>query len=261
MPERGDAVCSTLAHRELPLAEGLARIAALGFATIELGIFDDYTHLTVSDLEADPAGVRRELVATVERAGLRAVSLNTAVPLDAPDVARARFGHLLDLATELGAGFVTVEAPASGTPLERAAEQLAPLVAQAQAAGISVAVETHVFLVTELPADAARLAALVPGLGLTLDPAHFAAGPGRGHPLDAVYPSVRNLHVRDAGATWAEIQLDMGTGTVDFPAVFAALDAHGYDGLCVIEYMGAGEAAGVDEKLAGARTYLREHWA
>ena len=168
---------------------------------------------------------------------------------------------MLELAAALGAGIITIEAPARGTALERAAELLRPLVAQAQAAGIALAVETHVFFVTEVAADAARLAELVPGLGLTLDPAHFSAGPGRGDPLDVLYPFVRHLHVRDAGATWADIQVDMGTGDVDFPSVYAALREQGFDGLRVIEYIGDGQAIGIESNLAAARASLREGWA
>ena len=41
-------------------------------------------------------------------------------------------------------------------------------------------IETHIGQVTEDPAVAAEIARRVPGLGLTLDPSHYYAGPLQG---------------------------------------------------------------------------------
>ena len=60
-------------------------------------------------------------------------------------------------------------------------------------------VATHIGTLTENPDTAVELCQRVPGLGLTLDPSHFIAGPNQGRNFDHVFPHVRHVHLRDTG--------------------------------------------------------------
>jgi sugar phosphate isomerase/epimerase len=253
--------CSTLAFREQTLDIGLARIADLGFSSVDLAVFAGYTpDLTLSDLAADPRRFERRVMGLLDRNGLEAVALNADPPLgDAAEAADLTV-LLLTLAERIGARVITLGPPERGVPLDQAATMLSPLVAATRGTSVQLTVETHVFGVTEMPEDAARLVEAVPGLGLTLDPGHYSAGPGRGRSLDTLYPHVRHLHVRDAGVVWEEIQVEFGSGVVDFSAVFTALDAQGYRGPCSIEYIGDGRADGIEESVSVAANYVRSHW-
>ena len=234
----------------------LDRIVALGFAGVELGVFDGFARLTIAEFLADPAGATGRLVGEVERTGLEVVGLNTELSEDDDELADAQLTAMLDLAVAVGAPLITLQAARRGTPLDQAAATLAPRVAAAARVGVALAAETHCFFVTELPADGIRLVGLVPGLGLTLDPGHYACGPGRGQSLDGVFPHVRHLHIRDSGPTWEEAQVEMGSGLVDFAAVLDGLDRVDYRGAVAIEYIGSDDGASVESDVLAARDLL-----
>lgn len=118
--------------------------------------------------------------------------------------------------------------------LRRAVEVLAPL-------GVTVTVEAinrH-----DLPrfqvstfAELQAVVAAVPGTAMQFDLYHMAR---MGEPLPG--------HIAAHGAAFGHVQFadvpgrhQPGTGTLDFPSLFAALDAAGYRGWCGAEYRPAG---------------------
>ena len=84
---------------------------------------------------------------------------------------------------------------------------------------------------------AVRLCEAEPGLGLTLDASHYYAGPNQGSDFSAVFPYVRHVHLRDAGADWEHLQVPAGAGRVDFRRIVEGLHAQGYKGKFAIEYI------------------------
>ena len=54
----------------------------------------------------------------------------------------------------------------------------------------------------------------VPGLGLTLDPSHYIAGPHQGKNYDQVFPYVRHVQLRDTGRGPNQFQVRVGQGEV-----------------------------------------------
>jgi sugar phosphate isomerase/epimerase len=100
----------------------------------------------------------------------------------------------------------------------------------------------------------------VPGLGLTLDASHYYAGPNQGADFSAVLPFVRHVHLRDAGADWAHIQVPAGSGRVDFGDIVRRLHALDYGGKFAIEYIdtipvaaGEGEPADIPANVIRMR--------
>lgn len=241
---------SSLTFSRLPLAEALSALAALGFSSVELAAHAGWAHLSPVDLAADEAGVGREVASAVGAAGLRVVALNAGLPGAEVGRQAAWVGALARLAASLGARVLTV--PAAPPPREAVlasagaeVARLEALVAAAAAAGVRLAVECHMGALTEEPATAAALCRAVPGLGLTLDPSHYWAGSAQGRGWQAVLPHVCHVHLRDAGlGGWAEIQMALGQGRVDFPAVIAALRGVGYRGAYAEEYIDSIPIAG-----------------
>src|SRR5205807_8348710 len=101
--------------------------------------------------------------------------------------------------------------------------------------GMVLTVATRVGTLTELPATAQELCARVPGLGLTLDPSHFLAGPGQGANYDELFPYVRHVHLRDTGRGPGQFQVRVGQGEIEYGRIIAQLARHHYDRLLTVE--------------------------
>ncbi|GAA3409509.1 sugar phosphate isomerase/epimerase family protein [Paenibacillus hodogayensis] len=104
-------------------------------------------------------------------------------------------------------------------------------------------------------------------LGINLDPANLILY-GKGNPVDAldvIGPYVRNVHVKDGfyptnGDELGE-QVAVGKGKVDFPKLFAGLEAQGFRGEWIIEREGR---VGEEEKnrdIVETIHYLQKHVA
>src|SRR5690606_32045847 len=96
---------------------------------------------------------------------------------------------------------------------------------------------THANQLTEHPADAVWLCTKAPGVGLTLDPAHYYAGPHQGKSFDEVYPHVMGTGFRAGGMSWATVQMPWGEGPIDFDTIVRELESRGYEGFYVVEYI------------------------
>ncbi|MCC5973935.1 MAG: sugar phosphate isomerase/epimerase [Rubellimicrobium sp.] len=118
------------------------------------------------------------------------------------------------------------------------AEALRPLVAAGQQAGVTVTIEPHVHSLIETPEMAAEMIEAVPGLKLTLDPAHFTALGHRQDEIEALCPHAGHIHLRQA--RMGALQAKMGEGTINFPAFLGSLRDAGYDGWLSIEYVHQG---------------------
>jgi sugar phosphate isomerase/epimerase len=88
---------------------------------------------------------------------------------------------------------------------------------------------------TEDPGTAVELCERVPGLGLTLDPSHYIAGPHQGKSFDQVYPYVRHVHLRDTGHGANQFQVRVGQGEVEYGRIVSQLARHHYDRLLTVD--------------------------
>jgi sugar phosphate isomerase/epimerase len=75
----------------------------------------------------------------------------------------------------------------------------------------------------------------VPGLGLTLDPSHYIAGPHQAKSFDQVYPFVRHVHLRDTGRSPEQFQVRVGQGEVEYGRIISHLSRYHYDRLLTVE--------------------------
>jgi sugar phosphate isomerase/epimerase len=123
---------------------------------------------------------------------------------------------------------VSIEAGHIDTPIDDEAERLAKLLRIADGEGILLSVATLIGTHTQTPDGAVALCERVPGLGLTLDPSHYTAGPHQGKSYDAVFAHVRHVQLRDTGRGPNQFQVRVGQGEIEYGRVVAQLARHRY---------------------------------
>jgi len=225
---------STLTYSRLDLGAACRRLADMGFDTVDVGALAGWAHV-------DPAALVGDIEATASRiddrlAGLDPVALNAG--LAAEPAEREQVRALAALADALGADSVTLPAGSTDASDPGDDRDRFRILVDAAPSDATLAVETHRFQHTEDPAVALAYAERVDGLALTLDPAHFAAGPHWAPDCyDELLSHVAHVHVRQAGDAWEAIQrpYDASDGRIDVERLVERLRAAGYDGTLSVE--------------------------
>ena len=260
------------------LPEAIDRIAAHGYRGVELLADRPHWHPGMGELER--AAVRQAL----KRTGLTVsnINANTAMALwpewmpetlfepalsnhDAGvrerriDFTRAA----LDFAVQVGARCVSVTSgrcEADVLPGEGKryfAEALARVCEMAAERGLKIGIEYEPGLLVETAAEVKAVIDAVghPALGANLDIGHaICVGEQPAEAIATLSGRIWNVHLEDIKGT-KHFHLVPGEGDVDFGAVFAALDAHGYDAFVTVELYTC--AARADAAAAAAIEHLR----
>lgn len=253
---------SSLLYSRLDLGAACDRLAALGFQRVDLGVLEGWAHVAPSDVVGDVEATADRVRDACRGSGLEPVAFNAG--LDAADDAerRSRARAVADLAESLDVSTITLPAGPADGRLEADFDRFRSLVDAADGYDVTLTVETHWGTHTEDPDVARRYPAEVPGLGLTLDPGHYAVGPHWPVDYDRVLPAVDHVHVRQSGDDWEDVQAPVDDGRVDVAALLSALRSAGYDGAVSVEYIDALEGVTGDEAEARAAemlSVLREH--
>ncbi len=245
--------CADFTFPLLSHPQALQLIAMLGFDGVDIGLFEERSHLWPSRAFAEPAKSARELKGALNEVGLHPADIFLQM---APDFATYAINHpdasrrqkardwflcALDYAAACGCRHVTTlpgvhfEAEPYADSLARCVEELNWRVEQARARDIVFGVEAHVGCLVPTPPQVEKLVQAVPGLTLTLDYTHFTRA---GLPDSAVEPLLRyasHFHVR--GACEGRLQTGFNANTIDYACVEAAMEAAGYAGWVGIEYV------------------------
>jgi len=180
-----------------------------------------------------------------------------------PDEAvREAFAHL-DAMASVGVHYYL----SCGTPDEALYGTLYTVFREAAAygedVGIKVTLKPHGGIGATCP-DLLRVVETVAheNFGIYFDPGNIIYYTG-GDPLENladVAPHVVGVCVKDeTGGRDGNVEIEPGTGDVDFPAVFDTLREGGFDsGPVMVECLGRGELAGVNERAARVRALLDE---
>jgi sugar phosphate isomerase/epimerase len=224
--------CSTLCFARYPLDRALRIIGELDFSKVDVAIREQGPHLKPSEVAADVG-----LAAQHIRIGPSLTPAAFNVEIEPPDQAEFErqvraICHLARLST---VSIITLPAASAGSGLDAEVKRLTWLVRLCESEGVAMTVETRMGTLTELPEVAAELCERVPGLGLTLDPSHFIAGPNQGKPFDCVYPFVRHVHLRDTGRSPEHFQVRVGQGEVEYGRVISHLCRYHYNRLLSVE--------------------------
>lgn len=261
---------STNSYHTYTLEEALAGIADAGFTSVELTSVPGWTeHVLRDSTDEDLAAVQ----ALLDKYGLTAVSLSGHSDL-VSDAGVAEFRKAMDLARKLGIAKITTstgghDASSAGSLEDQRTafmEHIGPLADEAAADGIDICLETHGGLLAtgeiskKLVEDIGR-----DNIGINYDPGNvifYGAVLPEGD-LPGSVDRVTHMHVKDSiggPGVWNFPQV--GTGEVNFPALFATLNAAGFDGPCSIELEFQGEPwpslDEVNRAMAASFQYVRQ---
>jgi sugar phosphate isomerase/epimerase len=217
--------CSTLCFGRRSLEDALRSIGELEFSKYDLALYEHGRQLKPSEVVAD---VNHAAARLRHGPGLAPCAFWLELEGDG-DEAQRRLRAVCRLARITAAPLVALDAAAAGTPPEAEAARLKKLVALADAEGVLLTVTTRTGTLAETPDAAVALCERVPGLGLTLDPSHFVAGPHQGKGYDQVFPFVRHVHLRDTGRGPDQFQVRVGQGEIEYGRIISQLARHHYD--------------------------------
>lgn len=224
--------CSTLCFTRYPLDRALRLMAELEFTKVEVALHEQGPHLRPSEVVKDVS-----LAAQRIRIGpsLTPAAFSVEIEAPSPEEFQRQLRAICHLARMSTVSVLTLPAAPTGTGLDVEVKRLATLVRLVQAEGIILTVETRTGTLTENPDTAVDLCKRVPGLGLTLDPSHYIAGPHQGKSYDQVYPFVRHVHLRDTGRGPDQFQVRVGQGEIEYGRIIAHLARCNYDRLLTVE--------------------------
>ena len=217
--------CSTLCFGKLPLDEALRTIREMHFPKADLAIHDPGPHLSPAEVMADPGRIAQRLKA----ANLPLTAFHVRITSRDPDEARKQLRAVCRLARVATVPLLTIPAAAVGADFDIEVARLQDWVHVAASEGMILTVETHSETVTADPAGAVELCRRVPGLGLTLDPSHYHAGPHGSVNYDSLFPFVRHVRLRDTGSRPEQFQVRVGQGELEYGRIITQLGRHRYD--------------------------------
>lgn len=227
---------STISFRHRPLAEALDLIATTGATRIDLGAIPAVTdHVPVPF-----TGSAEQVARQVQRASLAADAVN-ADPgdLNDPDLDESRLGHTVDglaaLAAACGGALIVPAGRADRAPFVSARKDMALIASRLRCLaricerhGVRLLVEAlhhRRFLHTIAAADELLDHCGPDTVGLVLDVSHVVAGGEDPTPwVRRRADRIERVHLRDAVP--GNLNLSLGAGQVDFPAVIGALEEH-----------------------------------
>ena len=224
--------CSTLCFARHSLDRALRAIAELQFSKFDLALHEGGRHLKPSEVAAD-------VVAAAARLrygpGLAPAAFSVEIEAQSDDDYDRQFAAVCRLARLSMVPVVTLSAALAGVSFDAEVKRLMRLTGLAYQDGVQATVSTTAGTLTETPSNAVELCRRVPGLGLTLDPSCFIAGPCQGGSFDEVYPLVRHVHLRDTGRGPNSLQVRIGQGEVEYGRILSQLARHNYNRLLTVD--------------------------
>jgi sugar phosphate isomerase/epimerase len=275
---RTQFACADFTFPLLPHDKVLQLIAMLEFGGVDIGLFENRSHLWPSREFAQLSQSARRLKAQLDAQGLAAADVFlqldpdfTPYAINQPDAARRahardQFTRTLEYAAQIGARHVTTlpgvefDDLAPGDAWRRAVDELGWRVEHAREHAITLGVEPHVGSIAAHPRLAADLVAQVSGLTLTLDYTHFTRLGLADAEIEPLIALASHFHVR--GARPGRLQTSFKDNAIDYARVLSAMRAAGYAGWLGIEYVwidweGCNECDNLSETIL-FRDYLRE---
>jgi sugar phosphate isomerase/epimerase len=245
--------CADFTFPLLPHDQVLQLIAMLGFDGIDIGLFEERSHLWPSREFNNVGASARRLKVKLADQGLEAADIFlqmaedfTPYAINHPEATRRQqardwFSRTLDYACECACHHVTTlpgvhfEDESYQASLDRSVEELAWRVEQAGKSKIVFGVEAHVGSIVPDPESAGQLVQRVPGLTLTLDYTHFTRLGMADAAIEPLVKYASHFHVR--GAREGRLQESFARNEIDYKRVYEAMQASGYSGWIGIEYV------------------------
>lgn len=245
--------CTDFSFPLLPHDAALQLISLLGLHGADIGLFAGRSHVRpeteLRKPEHQGGALHRRLAGHDLIAAdifLQVHENFTDYAVNHPDTERRKFAReqflrTVDYAATAGSKHITIlpgvifKTEPRSKSLARAAEELSWRVAHAAAMKLTVAVEPHVGSIADTPERALQLAALTPGLGITLDYAHFTRA---GFPDSRIEPlTARATHFHARCARKGRLQSSFKQNTIDFRRVVKVLSHLNFKGWTALEYV------------------------
>jgi len=245
--------CADFTFPLLPHDKSLDLIALLDFEAVDIGLFEQRSHLWPSRVFTDLRALAGELSSKLRDRGLAVadVFLQTApdfasLASNHPDAsirrqARDWFARTVEFALELGGRHVSAlpgvyfDGVPEAESYERCCDELAWRCETAKLQGVTFSVEAHVGSIVPTPESAARLVRSVPGLTLTLDYTHFTRSGISDHEVEPLIAHASHFHAR--GARPGRLQASFQENVIDYGRVLDVMRQVGYAGYVGVEYV------------------------
>jgi sugar phosphate isomerase/epimerase len=224
--------CSTLCFARHSLEDALRIIAEMEFNKFDVAIHEHGKQVKPSEVAADVHHVANRLRLGP---GLMPAAFSIEIDAASEEASQQQFKAICRLARISAVSVLSIPAAPAEVPIEEEIDRLKHLVRQAEADGVQLTVTTRMGTLTEDPDVAVSLCEQVPGLGLTLDPSHYLAGPHQGKCFDQVYPHVRHVHLRDTGKGPEQFQVRVGQGQVEYGRIISHLSRFSYNRVLTVD--------------------------
>ncbi len=243
--------CADFTFPLLPHENSFDLIAMLGFQGIDIGLFDDRSHLQPQQVIPNLAESARTLSDKVTSRGLQLAdifyqaSTFQTVAANHPDEAerkrgRELFMRMLEFTLRCNAKHMTAlpgvdwEGVPYETSLKRSADELAWRAAEAKQVGVTFGVEPHNGSIVDTPQKAMQLVQQSPGLTLTLDYTHFASKGIPDSEVEPLLPYASHFHSR--GARPGRLQASFKENAIDYARILQCMNELKYAGWVGVEY-------------------------
>lgn len=207
----------------MELQEAIEALQDLEFTAVEIAVHESAPHVKPSDLLAD-SDRAIQLLRHTHRMDISGYS----VQLSSTGEAHYEdFKEICRIAKATKVVNITVPSAELGTPFNEEVEHLQQLVDVAESEGVRVSVCSQLGCLSEDPDTLMVLCNNVDGLGITLDPSVYIAGPARAKNLDKILKFVCNVHLRDSRPD--AFQVSVGQGEIDYGKLVTQLERDKYD--------------------------------
>ena len=246
--------CSDFTFPILPHDQALQLISMLGIKGVDIGLFEDRSHLQPSSEFVNVRRSAKELKKKLDDHGLVAADIFLQLALDYESravnhprsqrrrTAREAFLKALDYTAECSGRHLTAlpgahfKEESRRDSLARAAEELAWRVEKANEHRITFAIEPHIGSFADTPRRAEKLVKDVPGLTLTLDYAHMYPRGYSEAEIERLIQYSSHFHARGVSNRGGTGSIE--DNTLDWKRVFRVMDRTGYHGWIELEYGG-----------------------
>jgi sugar phosphate isomerase/epimerase len=245
--------CADFTFPLLPHDKVIALIALLGFNGVDIGLFENRSHLQPSTVlhQAEKNGKR--LLAKTADEGLQVADVFLQCDVDFWPKAinhpennvrketRDYFTGMIEYALAAGSKHITC---LPGVPYAeesfdisyaRALEELAWRVDEAKKAGLIFGIEPHLGGIVDSPSKAMKLIGELPGITITLDYTHFTKIGIPDKDVEPLIPYASHFHAR--GAKEGALQTVLPENTIDYQRIVHQMKKSGYAGFVGIEYI------------------------
>ena len=214
---------STECWPEMELEAAIEALDDLEFTAIEIALHESAGSNRPSELLSD-LDRAVQLLRHTHRLDISGYSLELA---STGEQHYADFKNICRIAKATKVVNLTIPSAELGTPFNEEVEHLQKVVEIGETEGVRVSVRSQLGCLSEDPDTLMVLCNNVDGLGITLDPSVYIAGPASGKSLDKILKFVCNVHLRDTRPD--AFQVSVGQGEVDYGKIVTQLDRDGYD--------------------------------